>query len=51
MAANIKGVGTRLHNIPSGKGIQDVWWKFVVTAYKKHLGAVRKLHFIANLDR
>ena len=40
MATKLKGFGTPLHEIPSGKSLMDVKESFILEKYKEHLGEV-----------
>ena len=46
MATKLKGFGTPLHEIPSGKSLMDVKENFILEKYKEHLGEVGFLSFL-----
>ena len=51
MSTKLKGIGTPLHDIPSGKSLMDVKDNFVLEKYKEFLGEVREMQFFINSFR
>ncbi len=51
MSTKLKGIGTPLHDIPSGKSLMDVKDDFVLEKYKEVLGEVREMQLCINSFR
>ena len=45
MSMKLKGIGTPLHDIPSGKSLMDVKDNFILDKYKEFLGEVCIMEF------